>query len=147
MALVASQVPEQRLGYALGWLSTGQLVGSLIGPVIGGVLADVTGSYRMPFYCTSAICFVAVGLVWAFVHEQFVPPRRAGASGDPWRSLALLIAPAGLLPLFFVLLHGAVRHAHGAAGGDAVRAGIGRQRGQTSRRWAASRSRSPGWPT
>ena len=31
MALVASQVPEQRLGYALGLLSTGQLVGSLVG--------------------------------------------------------------------------------------------------------------------
>src|SRR6478609_7499784 len=64
MALVASQVPEQRLGYALGWLSTGQLVGSLIGPVIGGILADLTGSYRIPFYCTSAITFAAVFLVW-----------------------------------------------------------------------------------
>ena len=46
IALVASQVPERRLGYALGWLSTGQLVGSLVGPVVGGVLADLTGSYR-----------------------------------------------------------------------------------------------------
>ncbi len=32
IALVASQVPEGRLGYALGWLSTGQLVGGLVGP-------------------------------------------------------------------------------------------------------------------
>jgi DHA1 family multidrug resistance protein-like MFS transporter len=44
IALVASQVPEGRLGYALGWLSTGQLVGSLVGPLIGGVLADLTGT-------------------------------------------------------------------------------------------------------
>src|SRR4051812_43639334 len=29
IALVASQVPERRLGYALGWLSSGQLIGSL----------------------------------------------------------------------------------------------------------------------
>ena len=35
VALVASQVPERRLGWALGWLSTGQLVGSLVGPVVG----------------------------------------------------------------------------------------------------------------
>src|ERR1051326_2372951 len=34
MALVASQVPERRLGYALGWLSTGQMVASLVGPVL-----------------------------------------------------------------------------------------------------------------
>ena len=43
--LVSTQVPEQRLGYSLGWLGTGQLVGSLIGPLIGGAVADITGSY------------------------------------------------------------------------------------------------------
>ena len=31
IALVASQVPERRLGHPLGWLASGQLVGSLIG--------------------------------------------------------------------------------------------------------------------
>ena len=66
IALVASQVPEDRLGYALGWLSTGQLVGGLVGPVIGGVLSDATGSYRVPFFCTATICFVAMGLAWCF---------------------------------------------------------------------------------
>ncbi len=35
VALVASQVPAGRLGYALGWLSTGQLVGSLVGQLLG----------------------------------------------------------------------------------------------------------------
>jgi MFS transporter, DHA1 family, multidrug resistance protein len=50
IALVATQVPGTRLGYSLGWLSTGQLVGSLVGPIVGGVLADLTGSYRIPFY-------------------------------------------------------------------------------------------------
>src|SRR6516165_1881200 len=44
IALVASQVPEGRLGFALGWLSTGQLVGSLVGPLIGGALADLTAA-------------------------------------------------------------------------------------------------------
>jgi MFS transporter, DHA1 family, multidrug resistance protein len=102
MALVASQVPERRLGYALGLLSTGQLVGSLVGPVIGGVLADVTHSYRIPFFCTAAVTFAAVFLVWRGVHERFVRPgaqrRRSGIRG-----LALMIGAAGVLPLFFVL--------------------------------------------
>src|SRR4030081_3771272 len=62
IALVASQVPEDRLGYSLGWLSTGQLVGSLVGPIVGGILADMTGSYRIPFYFTSATVFLAWGL-------------------------------------------------------------------------------------
>ena len=103
MALVASQVPEQRLGYALGWLSTGQLVGSLVGPVIGGVLADVTGSYRIPFYCTSAITFAAVFLVWRGVHERFARPDGAHRRRSGLRGLALMIGAAGVLPLFFVL--------------------------------------------
>jgi DHA1 family multidrug resistance protein-like MFS transporter len=104
MALVASQVPEQRLGYALGWLSTGQLVGSLVGPVIGGVLADLTGSYRIPFYCTSAITFAATFLVWRGVPERFVRPDRGRRRRGGLRGLALLIGATGVLPLFFVLL-------------------------------------------
>ncbi len=103
MALVASQVPEQRLGYALGLLSTGQLVGSLIGPVIGGVLADVTHSYRIPFYCTSAICFAAVFLVWRGVKENFVRPDGTHRGRSGIRGLAMMIGAAGILPLFFVL--------------------------------------------
>ena len=103
MALVASQVPEQRLGYALGLLSTGQLVGSLVGPVIGGVLADVTGSYRIPFYCTSAITFASMALVWRGVRENFVRPDGAHRRRSGMRGLAMMIGAAGVLPLFFVL--------------------------------------------
>src|SRR5579862_4038856 len=82
IALVASQVPESRLGYSLGWLSTGQLVGSLVGPIIGGALADLTGSYRVPFYLTSATIFIALGCVWFGVHEEFSRPQsgKAGRS-------------------------------------------------------------------
>jgi DHA1 family multidrug resistance protein-like MFS transporter len=46
VVMVATQVPEKRMGYSLGWMSSGQLVGSLVGPLIGGVIADVTGSSR-----------------------------------------------------------------------------------------------------
>jgi MFS transporter, DHA1 family, multidrug resistance protein len=104
IALVASQVPERRLGFALGWLSTGQLIGSLIGPVIGGGLADLTGSYRIPFYCTSAITLLAVLLLWRGLHEHFVPPQGPRRERSTIAALRMLIASAGLLPLFFVLL-------------------------------------------
>ena len=103
IALVASQVPEGRLGYALGWLSTGQLVGSLVGPLIGGALADLTGSYRIPFYCTSATILLSLALVWFAVDERFVAPKARGRRSI----LSGLIAVAGtpvLLALFFVLM-------------------------------------------
>ena len=104
IALVASQAPESRLGYALGWLSTGQLVGSLVGPLLGGGLADLTGSYRIPFYCTSATILLSTGLVWFLVQETFVaPPKSRGGRSILNSLLAVARAPA-LLALFFVLL-------------------------------------------
>jgi DHA1 family multidrug resistance protein-like MFS transporter len=104
IALVASQVPEGRLGYSLGWLSTGQLVGSLIGPIIGGVLADLTGSYRIPFYLTSATIFIALGLVWFGVREEFTLPTGGGRTRSVTAGLVALVQSPALLALFFVLL-------------------------------------------
>src|SRR6266478_9110205 len=103
IALVASQVPEGRLGYSLGWLSTGQLVGSLVGPIIGGLLADATGSYRIPFYVTSATIFLATGLVWFSVREEFTRHHGEGRRGT-FSSLFALVTTPALLALFFVLL-------------------------------------------
>jgi MFS transporter, DHA1 family, multidrug resistance protein len=103
IALVASQVPEDRLGYSLGWLSTGQLVGSLVGPIIGGILADMTVSYRIPFFCTAATIFLATGLVWFSVREEFTRHHGEGRRGTLSSLFALVTTPA-LLALFFVLL-------------------------------------------
>lgn len=104
IALVASQAPERRLGYALGWLATGQLVGSLVGPVIGGVLADLTGSYRIPFYVTAAATVAGLVLVWFVVEEDFVPPKPSAKSRSLFGGMSLLTGSPGLMALFFVLL-------------------------------------------
>src|SRR5829696_3900910 len=104
IALVASQVPEDRLGYSLGWLSTGQLVGSLIGPIVGGLLADATGSYRIPFYVTAATILVAMGLVWFTVHEEFTRPGKGDRGRSTLSGLVALVTTPALLALFFVLM-------------------------------------------
>lgn len=104
IALVASQVPEERLGFALGWLSAGQLVGSLVGPLIGGVLADLTHSYRIPFYCTAATILVSTSFVWFGVHERFVPTAQPRGGRAALSSLIAVARSPGLLALFFVLL-------------------------------------------
>ena len=104
ISLVASQVPPGRLGYSLGWLSTGQLVGTLIGPLLGGVIADATGSYRMPFVVTSVICVVCGVLATVLVRERFEPPAGGAGKGSVFRSFAVLGRAKGLMPLFVVLL-------------------------------------------
>ncbi len=42
-ALIASQVPKDQSGYALGTLSTGVVAGTLMGPLIGGLIAENLG--------------------------------------------------------------------------------------------------------
>ena len=43
MALVASQAPRDKSGWALGTLSTGQISGVIAGPLLGGLMADHLG--------------------------------------------------------------------------------------------------------
>jgi len=104
ISLVASQVPPGRLGYSLGWLSTGQLVGTLIGPLLGGFVADVTGSYRAPFVVTSVVCGLCGVLAFVLVKERFAPPTAGTAKATLFQSFAILSHSPGLLPLFVVLL-------------------------------------------
>jgi DHA1 family multidrug resistance protein-like MFS transporter len=101
---VASQVPERRLGYALGWLASGQLVGSLIGPVIGGVLADLTGSFRIPFFLCAGITIAGLLLVWVIVHEDFTPAPSSIRKQSMWSGMRMLTGSSALMALFVVLL-------------------------------------------
>ena len=103
ITLVSSQTRDNRLGYALGWLSTGQLLGSLMGPLLGGAVADWSGSNRIPFFVTSAVA-ASITLVAAWKVQEVVRPakqhEKAGSKLSGWRTLTA----AGLLPLFVVLL-------------------------------------------
>ena len=104
--LVATQVPEQRLGTALGWLGTGQLVGSLIGPLLGGLVADITGSYRTPFFFAGTISLIAFLGTWRFVPERFTRPAEARQKRVLLAGLAMLTRSGGLVPLILVMLMG-----------------------------------------
>lgn len=104
ITLVASQVPEQKLGFALGWLSTGQLVGGLAGPIVGGLTADIAGSYRVPFFLTAGIAAVSVMLTKVLVQENFTPPKLGEGRNSVVAGMRMLVGSAGVLPLFAVLL-------------------------------------------
>jgi MFS transporter, DHA1 family, multidrug resistance protein len=103
--LVGTQVPEDRLGFSLGWMATGQLVGALCGPLVGGYLADRTRDYRLVFVAT-AIFAVAATLVCAFyVRENFVRPDRSDMKTTSlWARIVELARHPQLLPMFVVVL-------------------------------------------
>ena len=104
VVLVASQVPARRLGYSLGLLSTGQLVGSLMGPVLGGVMADVTGSFRIPFFIAGAVSLTAFALCWLLVPERFSRPKEKPPSRSLRQSWRMISGTAGMSALVLVLL-------------------------------------------
>ena len=68
MALVASQVPRERSGWALSTLSTAQISGVIGGPLLGGFLADHVG-LRAVFIIT-AILLVVSFLVTLFLIKE-----------------------------------------------------------------------------
>lgn len=71
MALVASQVPRERSGWALSTLSTAQISGVIGGPLLGGFLADHVG-LRAVFIIT-AILLVVSFLVTLFLSKRGRP--------------------------------------------------------------------------
>lgn len=66
-ALIATQIPRHKSGWALGTLSTGGVSGALLGPLAGGLLAIITAcarSFSSPPACCScalsSLCSVSV---------------------------------------------------------------------------------------
>lgn len=71
ITLVAIQTPKERVGWALGTLSTASVGGTLLGPLMGGYLADTLGM-RSVFLFIGVLAMLAFTLSWLFVHEDFV---------------------------------------------------------------------------
>jgi DHA1 family multidrug resistance protein-like MFS transporter len=94
--LVASVVPRERTGFALGWLQMGIFAGVSVGPLVGGVIADSLG-YRPAFFLTGALLFLAGLGVFFFVHEEFERPKPGAKRAHWWDDLAMVLRSHDLL--------------------------------------------------
>lgn len=74
-ALIASQVTQNRSGYALGTLSTGLTAGVLIGPLLGGTLSEAFGM-RGTFLLVGLILFICCLLTIFGLRENFKPVEK-----------------------------------------------------------------------
>lgn len=68
-ALVSSQTPRKRLGFALGSMQTAVFVGNSLGPLAGGLVAEAVG-FRLSFGVAALLLFTCAALVALFVHED-----------------------------------------------------------------------------
>ncbi|MEN3259944.1 multidrug efflux MFS transporter MdtG [Sodalis endosymbiont of Spalangia cameroni] len=101
-ALIATQVPRNKSGWALGTLSTGAVSGALIGPLIGGLLADLYG-LRLVFFITALVLFICFITTVLFVQERFTPVQKKDMLSGR-QVLASLKNPRLVLSLFVTTL-------------------------------------------
>ncbi|SFR04181.1 MFS transporter, DHA1 family, multidrug resistance protein [Enterobacter sp. kpr-6] len=103
MALVASQVPRERSGWALSTLSTAQISGVIGGPLMGGFLADHVG-LRTVFLITAILLMVSF-LVTLFLIKEGVRPKVSKAQRLSGKAVfATLPYPTLVISLFFTTL-------------------------------------------
>ncbi|WP_283603196.1 multidrug efflux MFS transporter [Serratia proteamaculans] len=76
MALVASQVPRDKSGWALGTLSTGPVTGVIVGPLLGGLMADHLG-LRVVFFVTAGLMFVSFLITLFLIKERSIEVKKA----------------------------------------------------------------------
>jgi len=72
MALVASQVPRERSGWAISTLSTAQISGVIGGPLMGGFLADHVG-LRAVFLITAVLLVISFLVTLILIKEGARP--------------------------------------------------------------------------
>ena len=68
LALVSTNTPKEKSGYAIGFLASSTAAGNVLGPFIGGLLADSFG-YRNVFFITSVLCLIS-GLLIVFLVKE-----------------------------------------------------------------------------
>lgn len=103
MALVASQVPRERSGWALSTLATAQISGVIGGPLLGGFLADHVG-LRPVFFITATLLMVSF-LVTLFLIKEGARPQISRAEQPGLKAVfSSLPYPGLVICLFFTSL-------------------------------------------
>ncbi|EGT3572284.1 MFS transporter [Citrobacter amalonaticus] len=103
MALVASQVPRERSGWALSTLATAQISGVIGGPLMGGFIADHVG--LRPVFFITAMLLVVSFLVTLFLIKEGVRPSLKKSERLSGKAVfASLPYPALVISLFFTTL-------------------------------------------
>jgi MFS transporter, DHA1 family, multidrug resistance protein len=133
IALIGTNTPNEKVGYALSMISTASASGGIVGPLLGGTLAHLVGN-RLAFASAGIIVFISTILIILWVKEEnFTPSKERGSVKNDlklaWTNrpfmivLLLTVVTTGsvmtiepVLPLYIVELGGSAEKASLLAG-------------------------------
>ena len=102
-ALIATETPKENSGQALGTMASAFTAGNLLGPFIGGSLASIF-SYRITFFITGLLLFIAFLLSLFFVHEEGFKPITSKKLANSKGVINSLTSPAMIFGLLLTTL-------------------------------------------
>ncbi len=103
MALVASQAPRERSGWAISTLSTAQISGVIVGPLMGGIVADHLG-LRPVFILTSVLLIVSFVVTLFLIKEGARPTSNKAQQLSGKAVFTVLPYPFLIISLFITTL-------------------------------------------
>jgi DHA1 family multidrug resistance protein-like MFS transporter len=83
LSFVSANTPEDKSGYAIGWLQSSISAGQIIGPFFGGVMADFVG-IRYVFLIVGVLCAISAIFVIVYLEEKKFVPRLNKKYGIVW---------------------------------------------------------------
>ncbi|WP_312095887.1 MFS transporter [Niallia sp.] len=79
IALIGTNTPSDKTGYALSMISTASASGGIMGPLIGGIISQLVGN-RLSFASAGFLVFIATFLIIFWVKEDnFSPSKEKGS--------------------------------------------------------------------
>ncbi|MGG5253629.1 MFS transporter [Neobacillus sp. SM06] len=133
IALIGTNTPNDKVGYALSLISTASASGQIVGPLLGGGISSLIGN-RWAFATAGLIVLISTLLIifWV-IEENFTPSKEKGSVRNDLKAawlnhplmlvIVLTVLASGsvmtvepILPLYVVKLGGSSAHASLIAG-------------------------------
>jgi MFS transporter, DHA1 family, multidrug resistance protein len=101
LSFVSANTPENRSGFAIGFLQSSIAAGNILGPFLGGLIADLSG-IRPVFIIVAVLCIISSILISIFVKEINLPIKGQPKSSI-FNNVRYVLSRKNLLAILFLI--------------------------------------------